>query len=99
MQEKIRLIDHPQILLDYQELLGLEKMGKQYVSIGKLGKDILLSELLDGFETKSDRRSSGDKTPEPHITIENKNNIYIQEHSGSGDNTAGNKNIKNNKAD
>ena len=72
-------------------------MKKEYVSIGKLGKDIPLSELLDGIEAKADRRSSGDKTPNIHNTY-NAEKIINQYSSGSGDNTAGNKNI-NNKAD
>ncbi|HYX16540.1 MAG TPA: leucine-rich repeat domain-containing protein [Nostoc sp.] len=36
--------------LDYQELLGLELMGKSTVSIGKLRLDLDLRQLLDGYE-------------------------------------------------
>ena len=55
VEEKIRLIEHPLILIDYQELLAQEEMGKEYYTVGKLKKDIPLNELLDGIETKSDR--------------------------------------------
>ena len=47
---KIPLIEHSEILLDYQELLGLEAMGEQEIAIGKLRKRISLQQLLDGIE-------------------------------------------------
>ncbi len=53
--EKVPLINHPEIILDYQELQGLEAMGETSYPIGKLRKRILLSELLDGISSESDR--------------------------------------------
>ena len=41
-------LDHPP--LDYQELLGLEKMGIRDYPIGKLGIRINTCQLLDGYE-------------------------------------------------
>jgi len=49
--------DHPP--LDYQELLGLEKMGEQTYPIGKLGIRVNIRQLLDGYEplqTRQQRR-------------------------------------------
>ncbi|MEO1673766.1 MAG: COR domain-containing protein, partial [Cyanobacteria bacterium J06631_2] len=54
-EEKVPLIEHPEIILDYQELLGLESMGKKNVSIGKLRQDIPLRQLLDGIESPAER--------------------------------------------
>ncbi len=46
--------DHPP--LDYQELLGLEKMGIQDYPIGKLGIRVNIRQLLDGYEPLIDRQ-------------------------------------------
>ncbi|MEL6855418.1 MAG: COR domain-containing protein, partial [Cyanobacteria bacterium J06607_13] len=40
--------NHPP--LDYQELLGLERMGEQTYPIGKLGIRVNIRQLLDGYE-------------------------------------------------
>ena len=56
--EKVPLIEHPDIVLDYQELLGLEAMGEDSVVIGKLQRRIPLKKLLDGIETLDDRKKS-----------------------------------------
>ena len=53
--EKVPLIEHPEIILDYQELLGLELMGERDVAIGKLQKRIPLWQLLEGIESPGDR--------------------------------------------
>ncbi|MGB3299126.1 MAG: COR domain-containing protein, partial [Phormidesmis sp.] len=45
--------DHPP--LDYQELLGLERMGDRELSIGKLGIRVNIRKLLDGYETPEAR--------------------------------------------
>ena len=52
---KVPLIEHPEILLDYEELLGLEEMGEKNVAIGKLRKRIPLRQLLDGIEIQQNR--------------------------------------------
>ncbi|MGB3694172.1 MAG: helix-turn-helix transcriptional regulator [Spirulinaceae cyanobacterium] len=53
--EKVPLIEHPEIILDYQELLGLEAMGETDYPIGKLRKRIPLKQLLDGIESLGNR--------------------------------------------
>ncbi|MEM7759096.1 MAG: COR domain-containing protein [Cyanobacteria bacterium P01_A01_bin.40] len=53
---KVTLIEHPEILLDYQELLGLEVMGEKDIAIGKLKRRISLKQLLNGIESESDRQ-------------------------------------------
>lgn len=55
--EKVPLIEHPEIVLDYQELLGLETMGETHVVIGKIKKRIPLKQLLDGIESEDDRKA------------------------------------------
>ena len=55
-EEKVPLIEHPEIVLDYQELLGLEVMGEKDIAIGKLKRRIPLKQLLDGIQSQSDRR-------------------------------------------
>lgn len=47
---KVPLIDHPDIILDYQELLGLESMGEKDIAIGKLKQCLPLRQLLDGID-------------------------------------------------
>jgi internalin A len=46
--------DHPP--LDYQELLALESMGEETVTIGKLRLRINISQLLDGYSSVEVRR-------------------------------------------
>lgn len=54
-EEKVPLIKHPDIILDYQELLGLEAMGEKDVVIGKLQQRIPLRQLLDGIESQAEQ--------------------------------------------
>ena len=56
-EEKVPLIDHPEIVLDYQELLGLEEMRETSIAIGKLKQRIPLKQLLDGIELLNDQRT------------------------------------------
>ena len=53
--EKVPLIENPEIILDYQELLGLEAMGEKDIAIGKLQQRIPLRQLLDGIESPAER--------------------------------------------
>ena len=49
--------DHPDCPpLDYQELLGLEKMGKHIHPLGKLGIHVDIRQLLDGYEKIESRQ-------------------------------------------
>ncbi|MEL6438340.1 MAG: COR domain-containing protein [Cyanobacteria bacterium J06621_8] len=60
--EKVPLREYPEIILDYQELLGLESMGETYKVIGTLKKRIPLRQLLDGIESLGDRRNRSPDT-------------------------------------
>jgi internalin A len=51
-EEKISLPGHPDIILDYQELIALQEMGETSIPIGKLKTRITLQELLDGIAPK-----------------------------------------------
>lgn len=46
--------NHPP--LDYQELMGLEKMGETELPIGKLGIKVNIRQLLDGYEDIKSRQ-------------------------------------------
>ncbi|MEL6438099.1 MAG: COR domain-containing protein [Cyanobacteria bacterium J06621_8] len=52
---KVPLIEHPEILLDYQDLLDLEAMGENDVIVPKLKQHIPLRQLLEGIEKPSNR--------------------------------------------
>ena len=45
---KVPLPDHPEIVLDYQELLGLEAMGKLTYPIASLRIEVGIKQLLEG---------------------------------------------------
>ncbi|MBE9155944.1 leucine-rich repeat domain-containing protein [Nodosilinea sp. LEGE 06152] len=86
--------DHPP--LDYQELLGLEAMGEQTVTIGKLRLRLNLRQILDGYEPVEARRQRDLK--ERGLDIEERyGDIHLNIHQGnrathqhgSGDNVAG----------
>ena len=54
--EKMPVPSHPEIEIDYEELLGLEKMEEDRFIIGRLGKAFSVShDFLDKISTKSDR--------------------------------------------
>ena len=57
--------------IEYQELLGLERMGKQTHSIGKLGTEINIRQLLDGYESPEIRelRRQGDINEEAILAL------------------------------
>ena len=54
--ELVPLPDHPEITVEYQELIGLERMGESHITIGKLGKKYRVKDLLDGIELAKDRK-------------------------------------------
>ena len=49
----------PDIVLDYEELLGLERMGEAELAIAQLQRRVPLREILDGFESEERRRVPG----------------------------------------
>jgi hypothetical protein len=53
--ERVPLPDHPEITVEYQELIGLERMHESYIVVGKLGKKYRVKDLLDGIERSEDR--------------------------------------------
>jgi internalin A len=53
--ELVPLPDHPEITVEYQELIGHERMREPYIVIGKLGKKYRVKDLLDGIERSEDR--------------------------------------------
>ena len=53
--EKVPLPDNNQVTVTYQELIGLEKMGKTHIPIGVLGKEYAVKQLLDGIELEEER--------------------------------------------
>ena len=55
LRELVPLPDNGDVMVEYDELVGLERMGKEYITIGKLGRDYSISALLDGIERKQDR--------------------------------------------
>ena len=107
--EKVPLIDHPQILFNYKNLLGLEKMGEEYIGVGELGIRVPLNELLGGIDylPKIDKHNidryqsrMGNNSPVNvnvinNFSANNNNQNQIQNHSGGGDNVGNDKNIKN----
>lgn len=69
IKEWIPLQGHKEELVSYQELLGLEKMGKETYTSGKLLKDFPLPLLLDKIATKQDREMERERKPGTQITI------------------------------
>ncbi len=55
VKEWIPLPDNDKIAVEYEELIGLERMGKKLVTVGKLEKDYSVKLLLDGIEKEEER--------------------------------------------
>ena len=55
IQEYIPLPDHPELLVEYNELLGYERAGRDEYFVGKLGKSFSVSKMLDSVITKQER--------------------------------------------
>jgi internalin A len=67
--------------LDYQELLGLERMHVVEYPIGKLNININIRQLLDGYESRESRQKIQKGDPESdRVTIVN--NIYNNNNQG-----------------
>lgn len=62
--ELIPLPDNSDVTVEYRELLGLERMKKSHITIGKLGKEYPVKQLLDGIEKKEERMKTYANTPE-----------------------------------
>jgi len=55
VKEMVPLPDYPKETVEYEELLGYERAGRDEYFAGKLGKAYSVSELLDGIERKEER--------------------------------------------
>jgi internalin A len=68
VRELVPLPDHPERLVEYEELLGLETMGEDRYVDGVLRKRFDLQQLLDGYESAKERRArqiTGDYKDKP----------------------------------
>jgi hypothetical protein len=54
--ELVPLLDNINEFVEYKELIGLERMGKREITIGKLGKEYSIKQLLDGIESEWERK-------------------------------------------
>jgi len=79
--EKVPLPEVNEITVDYTELIGLEKMGKEFISIGKLGKEFPVESLLNGIE-KEEERHVKDKKGNPINVSGPVGNLTIVQHEG-----------------
>ena len=103
--EKVPSIDHPQILFNYKNLLGLEEMEEEYIVVGEFKKRIPLNELLDGIEylpsinkynvDQYQSQTQNNSSPNVNVNVSIDNRNQNQNHLGCGDNVARDKNIKN----
>jgi len=55
VQEFIPLPGYPDLLVEYKELLGYERAGRDEYFVGKLGKSFSVSEMLDSVISKAER--------------------------------------------
>jgi len=80
--ELIPLPDHPEIVMDYHELIGLEVMGEQYVAVGKLRKRYNVRDLLNGVVSEAERLDDlpddvAGKTKKPYHERGNVSNFTV----------------------
>ena len=52
----VPLPDHPDHALRYDDLIGHEEMGEEWIVVGSLRRKYRVKELLDGIETEADRQ-------------------------------------------
>ena len=72
--------NHPP--LDYQELIGLEKMGEIELPIGKLGIKVNIRQLLNGYESIESRqkqREENSMSNSSKYNFPNAKNVFITE--------------------
>ena len=69
--EKVPLPERPEILLDYQDLLTLERMGEAKYLVPKLQARVSVQQLLDGIEPASERRKVQRDLASPTIAVRN----------------------------
>ena len=84
VSEWVPVTDYPNYPpLDYQELMGLEKMGEIELPIGKLGIKVNICQLLDGYEDIKSRQKlePDDLMPKSPINIKHVDTLMITEKS------------------
>lgn len=54
--EKVPIPKHPEVVVDYKQLLRLENAGKEFVTPEGLIEEFRVKDLLNGIETKEERR-------------------------------------------
>lgn len=97
VEQKVPLPDHPNILLDYQNLLDYEEMGESFIIPPGLKERINVKALLDGIESQPDRQRRKEDTtdlrnePTRHYTFIGESTMSNIYQSGLGDNIAGDK--------
>jgi internalin A len=69
--------NHPP--LDYQELMGLEKMGVTELPIGKLGITVNIRQLLDGYESIESRQKQREENSMSNNYFPNADTVIINE--------------------
>ena len=74
VSEHIPLPDHPDHLIEYEELLGYERNGKENYFVGKLGKEYSVAELLDSIISKQERQEDMSEKGRININISNVGN-------------------------
>lgn len=77
IDESIPLLEYSDVLVDYQEILNLEKMGETHYISGKLAKKFVVSDLLDCYSSK-DLRHKHNKDAEHNMQKGNFNvNVHL----------------------
>jgi small GTP-binding protein len=74
-KELIPLPDNDKVTIEYEELIGLESMGKDKIFIGKLRKGYIVKELLNGIEKEEERKVKTEKK----LKLKERNTIIYAE--------------------
>ncbi len=91
VKEFIPLPGYPDELVEYLELLGLEKMGREEYVSGKLGKVFSVSAMLDSVISREERNEERNKDNRmgdinihlkdignPNVTVDQKTNQHVK---------------------
>lgn len=95
VEQKVPLPDHPNILLDYQNLLDYEEMDESFIIPSGLKERVNVKALLDGLESEPDRQRRKEDTidlkdkPTPHYTFVERSSMSTINQFGLGDNFGG----------
>jgi len=84
VKELIPLPDHPDIEIEYIELVGYEIAGNDNMFIGKLGKTYSVSKILNGIEKKEEREKDSLKIINIQGDYYDNTQIIHENHSEEG---------------